>query len=225
MATVTLTTFVASSLHQDIVDGKFAAGERLPSEGDLATRFDVSRTVIRDATKLLVGQNVLSMERGKGVYVRQVAPLTTVTLPILSQASIRNLYETRRALEVAVVKLAVVRGTRADLTRLRRDVDRAYECIQKGGDVTKLLQYDEAFHRGLALATRNEVLLQLLDDLRHLLVMARLRSLAIEGRPQQSVGEHERILQAIEQRDLDGAEAAIYIHLTSVEATLVRDLP
>lgn len=224
MSGVTRATFVASSLHQIIVAGQYAPGQQLPSEGELAEQFGVSRAVIRDATKLLVGQDILASVRGRGVFVRNVPALTTVTLPILTSASIRSLYETRRALEIAVVKLALIRSKRADLAKLRRIMIRAQRCVAEERDVTHLLRYDDQFHRTLAVCAHNEVLLQLLDDLRHLLVMARLRSLQIDGRPQQSVAEHERIVRTLEQRDIDGAVAAMYIHLTSVEASLVQSV-
>ncbi len=221
MAKITLTTYVASSLQGSIINGEYPPGERLPNEDELATQFGVSRTVIRDATKLLIGQNVLYAARGKGIYVK-ADRVSNDGVAVLDQSTIKNLYETRRLLETGVIKVALMQAQTADLKKLRTCLEKARSCVEQNRGPLELIQYDDEFHQALALCTHNDILIRLLGDLRNLLVMARIHTLRIPGRPEQSVSEHERIFSSLEKKDSDGAVAALYLHLTSAENALLE---
>lgn len=178
--------------------------------------------MIRDATKILIGQNVLQVIRGRGVFVKQAAETVSPLLPIPNASSIRQLYETRRALEMQIARAAAIRASIREMRQLDRIVTQAEGLVKHSESSNRLLILDSRFHHALAEASHNEVMGHLVDQLEQLLVMARLQSLRIPGRPVVSVQEHRRIVDHIQRRDRDGAAAAMYLHLSEVEAALLR---
>lgn len=221
---VTLTAFVAARIQERIATGEYHPGDQLPNESMLAEAYQVSRAVVRDATKILVGQGVLELVRGRGVFVKSSAGDRPPILPIPTVSSIQQLYETRRALELQIARSATVRATPSEIRKLERIVAAAEKWVSHDGSPGRLLSLDNEFHLQLARAAHNEVMLHLILQLEDLLVMARLHSLRIAGRPALSVQEHRRVVNHLIRRDPEGTSAAMYLHLTAVETSLLVPL-
>ena len=181
-----------------------------PPERDLAEAFGVSRTVVREAVKVLEARGVLETQTGSGLYVREPDSATVsrslrLYLQLMDQDDIDvRLVEIRRVLEVETAALAAVRATPDERQELRR----LCQEMRKHADLPRVLaQMDFQFHLLLAEATRNELFGVLLTPL-----MEQLRehfTYAWEhyaGRPVEQVFEqHEAIAAAVEACDADAA--------------------
>ena len=201
-----------------IADGHLKSGDRLPPERDLAERFRVSRTSVREAMRALESRGLIGIRPGEGAFVREVSIETLVeplALVILAQReTIVDLYEARRLLEPPIAALAARRATPEELSEMARILDQQAAEVAAGR--TGLVQ-DAAFHTALAHSTHNRAITRIVTTLMDLLAQSREESLSIPGRPVRSHGDHRRVLAAVESRDARRAEQSMLTHLVGVE--------
>jgi DNA-binding FadR family transcriptional regulator len=211
-----LPTLVASSLSREIAQGRLAPGAQLPTEQALAVTFGVSRNVIREAIARLRSEGRVWSQQGRGAFVSEAPPPAVLTIDHegLQQAdNFRSLFELRGILEAQAAGLAAERRSEADLDAMREA--HAAMAASIYGSVA-WLKADLEVHRTIAAATDNGYMLQFLS-----FVSERVReSILASGNKHSSddvamitLGEHERILDAIARRDVDGAQAAMRAHL------------
>lgn len=210
-----LATGVVRGITEQIVGGELRPGDRLPTEARLSQDHGVSRTVVREAMSQLRASGLVESVRGRGSFVlarpaghgRGPAPRTA--------EEVRELWELRLALEVAIVGWAARRRTAVDLDRLRRAADRFAEAVRPAD----ALEADRAFHRSLAAASGNSRFVVALDELGPAMVMMppeRLRSATAEQDRQRHavvVAEHGEIVAAVAEQDADLAAATVRRHL------------
>lgn len=220
---VPLSRKVVDRITEAVSRGQLKPGDRLPTEREMAVQFGVSRTAIRDAIKLLAGQGMLEVRRGAGIFIssREHVADRFADLLRIREGSIGDLFEIRKLIEVEAAGWAAERGTSEQVERIDAILDQARGAK---GDPATLARLDAEFHLTIAEAARNAVLLRIMQNLLDLLASGRQESLRIKGRPEQSVGEHERIGDAIRQRDAAGARHAMWEHLDSVERSIRRHL-
>jgi len=201
-----------------IADGHLKSGDRLPPERDLAERFRVSRTSVREAMRALESRGLIGIRPGEGAFVREVSIETLVeplALVILAQReTIADLYEARRLLEPPIAALAARRATDDELAEMTRILDDQGTEVTAGR--TGLVQ-DAAFHTALAHSTHNRAITRIVTTLMDLLAQSREESLSIPGRPVRSHGDHRHVLAAVAARDARRAEQAMLDHLVGVE--------
>ena len=201
-----------------IQDDTWNPGDRLPPERDLAEAFGVSRTVVREAIKVLEARGVLESITGSGIYVRQpdsamVSRSLRMYLQLLAQDDIDlRLAEIRRVLDVEVAGLAAVRAG----PEQRQELERLCREMRGFADSPRVLaQLDFSLHQVLAEATQNELFGVLLTPL-----MEQLRdhfAYAWEhygARPPETVfRQHEAIVAAVNRRDPEAARSAMSEHI------------
>lgn len=201
-----------------IADGQLKSGDRLPPERDLAERFRVSRTSVREALRALESTGLIEIRAGEGAFVRQVSVeslIEPLALVILNQReAIAELYEARRLLEPPIAGLAARRASPEEVLELGRVLDEQAREVAAGR--TGLAQ-DAAFHVALAHSTHNRAITRIVTTLMDLLTQSREESLQTPGRPERSHQDHRRILAAIQGRDADAAQRAMLDHLIAVE--------
>lgn len=213
------------------------AGDQLPSEAALAEQFGVSRLTIREGLKVLAGQGLVEMSRGRRPTVRH--PDSSVMSRFLSVAIRRDaraaldLLSIRRSLEVLSVKEAAKRVNRAALSALGGALDE----MQRAGDaldgsqesIARYNSADVAFHEALALASGNQMLALLLESLSESLHVSFAQSfagfMAAGGNVADAIAEHRTIYDRVAAGDASGAELAMSRHLERTARDLQAVLP
>ena len=201
MATETLPDLQkdAHALILDAIDrGIYRPGDRLV-ESELAERFGVSRTPIREALQRLETQRLLTRD-GRSLIVAS-----------LDHAQMAELYAVRQELEALAARLAAQHAAVEEVQVLREMVEADHALL---GDPQALARANRRFHYQIHLASHNRYLVQQLDLVyRSMALMART-SLAAKGRGEKALAEHLEIVEAIAARDGERAERALRDHLS-----------
>ncbi|MBI4637989.1 MAG: FadR family transcriptional regulator [Candidatus Rokubacteria bacterium] len=205
-----------------IAEGRLKSGDRLPPERDLADKFVVSRTSVREALRALESLGLLEIRPGEGTFVREISVESLVeplALIIASQReAIAELFEARRLLEPSIAALAAQRATPDEVQEMERILEEQAKEIAAGR--TGLAQ-DAAFHGAIGTAAHNRAITRIAHAIMDLLTQSREESLNTPGRPARSHRDHRRILEAITRRDEAGARQAMLDHLVAVEALVL----
>lgn len=227
----TATAFVADSLAQIILT-EMSPGSSLPSEGELASRFDVSRLTVREAVKMLAGRGLLDVGRGRRALVKEptgeaFSDFLTATIQNESKG-LFDLIEFRMSLEVQSAMLAAKRMTRAGLVGLETAIQGMRDAAQTGtahidGEAAEILfhQHDVRFHEAIALASGNRLISYLFEAMATPLAKSfylsrrghDLRGHTIED----TIAAHAAILEAIRDGNPKAAGAAMRAHLEDTE--------
>ncbi|MGY2049849.1 FadR/GntR family transcriptional regulator [Methylobacterium sp. JK268] len=204
---------VADQIRALIQTGRFAPGDRLPAERDLAQQLGVSRPSLREALIALEIEGTIEIRMGSGLYV-----LGTGEPRIWATAGIGDspaeLMQARAVVEGAVIVLATARMTRQAVETLRGALDGMREAIARG---SKPLDHDRLFHITIAAQAGNTVLARIVADLfdeRHSPLSAGMRDrFESPGTWTLALAEHEAILGALEAGDPLLGQAMMHAHL------------
>ena len=205
-----------------VQEGRLKSGDRLPPERDLAERFKVSRTSVREALRALESLGLIEIRPGEGTFVRGVSVeslIEPLALVILTQReAVGELFEARRLLEPTIAGLAARRATNEEVHEMERVLEEQAREVAAGR--TGLAQ-DAAFHAAIASAAHNRAISRLVNALMDLLSQSREESLQTPGRPTRSHQDHRKILDAIQRRDETLAHRVMLEHLVAVEALVM----
>lgn len=204
---------VVDQIQQMIIQGGLEPGTKLPSEREMAEQLGVSRTAMREAVHILVARGLLQSKRGVGTTVRQVTsgqvaePLRLVLQAQGDSISVNHLHQVRSILEVAIAELAAQQATAEDTAALQQSLERM-EWAQD--DSVQFALCDTEFHRALAQATHNPLLILLLDSIRDLMQEVREAVAGYPGLPGKVMPFHQRIADRVFAR---GAGRAMRSHI------------
>jgi DNA-binding GntR family transcriptional regulator len=196
----TLTTRALEALRAAIVDGRLEAGERY-SVAQLAERFGVSRTPVRDALLVLERQGVVRFERNRGVRVLET-----------TAHDLEEVFELRLLLEVPATRRACELLSADDLAALDHELA-AMSALAREGDEGAFMAHDKAFHEVILRASGNRRLTTIVSQLRD---HVRFRGASTVGRSRDLDAirsEHVAILEALHARDPRAAADAMRAHL------------
>ena len=214
---------IIAAMQRQIVSGELAAGNPLPSEGELAAAFGVSRTVIREAMQTLRARGLVQGSQGKRAVVRSVdAQASVESIQLLMRragGSLHQLTEVRRPLEIEIAGLAAQRAKPPQIAALR-DANRQ---LAAATDLETAAAADVAFHQRLAEASGNPLFVMLLSTIAGLLEESRRRTIAHSGL-RLAVTEHEKILATIEAHEPAEARRAMTRHMQLIERDLSESL-
>jgi GntR family transcriptional regulator, transcriptional repressor for pyruvate dehydrogenase complex len=213
-----------NGIKQMILSGQVRPGEKLPKETELATRFGLSRSSLREAVRALILAGVLKTRQGDGTYVTSLEPhqlLETMSLAVdfMHDRTLVELFEVRRLIEPAATALATARMTPEGLSRLGDSLHR----MDTAERVEDLVEADDEFHGEISAATGNAALAAFLQNLYGRTMRARIwRGLAEEDAVQRTKVSHHAIYEAIANKDAELARAAATMHIAEVEAWFRR---
>jgi DNA-binding FadR family transcriptional regulator len=226
---MTLTQQVARQMTDEIRDGLYPVGARLPSGKELAARFGVSQAVIREVTERLRSQGLIDSRQGSGCTVKARTEAGGFRVPHAageSQRDLASVYELRLDLEGAAAALAAVRRTEADIATLAALLKSLDDKLYAPDEAVEL---DIAFHVAIAEATHNRYYVDLLQylnlQIRQAVRTARAHSLSHERLTDDAQHEHVRIFEAIRAGDPVAARAAAMKHLRCAAARLKLSIP
>ena len=213
---------ILNQIMQAINNGELKPGDKLPPEREMCTVFSVSRTVIRDALKMLVGLGVVTIRHGMGAYINEVDGAENVfrlaSLLQISRGTIDELFQVREVLESQAVIWCTQNANEQDLQQLEHIVRKGKELGEAGE--SKLALLDAEFHLKIVEAAGNRVLMRLMINLLDLLGENRARVLKVPGRQRLSVLDHETVVEAIKQRDPELAHQRMLSHLENVREAI-----
>ncbi len=200
-----------------MLNGQIKAGEKIPSERELAEMFKVSRVPVREALKTLEFLGVVQNVRGDGMYIKNISfedLLEKMDFAIeASEDTIKELFEVREALEIKAVMLATERRTKKDLEKMKDLIDKLENNIKVNDESTEVFKLAVQFHTQIFKASKNKVLLGINQYLINLLEMSRRKTLSRVGRPLVSLEYHKKIFSMISAQDSAGAARIMTEHL------------
>jgi GntR family transcriptional repressor for pyruvate dehydrogenase complex len=204
-----------------IVADSLRPGDKLPSERELAEQLDVSRTVVREAIRVLSVRGLVRAKPGCGTYVQEMSPTNAAASILLllklrkGDASLGNLYEVRRMIEVEAAGLAAARATAENIAALE---DALANMRSQMEDPEAYAEYDLAFHAAIADATQNELFSILLNPISNLWQQEVFLSIFAPGAPEDGLSHHQNVLKWIKAREPEEARRAMANHIKHSEA-------
>lgn len=203
---------VAQQINQLILDRELTIGERLPNEFELATELNVGRGTVREAVKILVARNVLTIQRGKGTFVAKHPGRVDDPLGFMyienKEKLVADLLDVRMRIEPWVASLAAQNATPEDIMEIVRRCDTVEACIQHGDPH---LEEDIKLHIAIARATNNLVvpsLIPVINQSVNLFVELTRSSLGEE-----TIVTHRKIVRAITAHEPQTASEAMMEHI------------
>jgi DNA-binding GntR family transcriptional regulator len=196
------TEAVLDSLKTAILTGRLPPGHALV-ENELAAQLGVSKTPVREALKTLAGAGLVTMSPYKGAAVRTV-----------DDRLAHSVYDIRLLLEPEAVRRAVALG-RPELEEHKRRAEEALQTADASNDQAQRSMANRDFHRSLYLGCGNDLMVNILDDLRD---QTALVSTVVWNRTpswEQEAAEHRAILEAVSFGDADGAADLLRTHIDS----------
>jgi DNA-binding FadR family transcriptional regulator len=204
-----------------LATGEWAIDSRVPPERDLAETLGVSRGVLRLALATLEAEGHIWRHVGKGTFVgSRPGNIDTGINGLAHRSSPAEVMETRLILEPNAARLAAMNATPGHIAEMRL-------CLARTRGARTFQQYviwDNRLHVSIGMATRNTVLISFMETLnaiRRSVVWARLREKEQPRLDNPSLDEHDRIVDAIEQRKPENAATAMYQHLDRVAGELL----
>lgn len=210
---------IAGQIRAAMLTGDLEAGQRLPSELQLAERYGVSRPTVREAMRLLAADGLVRATRGAsgGTFIAHPAPDAVAgslseTIELWFRAGSTSAAEVEQArgwIERGCVRLAAENHTEADLEAIRSAVEGARD---PSIDIDRFLALDIEFHVAISRAAHNGVL-ELAMTAIHLARPRTNTLLLSQLQPERIVEQHAAILDAIAARDPEAADRAFRVHL------------
>lgn len=224
-----LAQVIADRIRDQIIDTAMAAGTRLPTESELVTRYDVSRSTIREAMKTLEAANIVEIRHGLGSYVAVNTGLAKDPLGLSFEDQSRllpDLMEVRLLMEPSIAELAAQRRNGDDLCQLEQTIHRMEDAHRRGEDYHTS---DYQFHITIVQCTHNSVLNRIFPVIFEAVERGYAQTAHVQGSFSRAIRYHRGILEAI--RNGNGTEAhrlsAEHIKQTlhDIETTLKGELP
>jgi GntR family transcriptional regulator, transcriptional repressor for pyruvate dehydrogenase complex len=216
----------AEQIAEKVRSGLLRAGDKLPSERDLAVQMEISRPTLREAARVLVDAGVMEVRRGPGggMYVRSdVVPVELVReRSSVRLSEVAAVLEARRLIEPGVAQLAAQRATQEDLDALERSIEAMREICARGyraEDEDRFLQLDMQFHLAIARASANPTIEGLMRSLFRELEIARDMAMHLPLVPEWTIDIHERTVEALVGGDPDRLAEVMDEHLGQLERT------
>ncbi|MEY2994893.1 MAG: putative HTH-type transcriptional regulator YdfH [Pseudomonadota bacterium] len=191
---------VAELLRQRIFARDLAPGDWI-DELRIAEELGISRTPLREAIKVLAAEGLVTMKLRRGAYVTEV-----------NEKDLRDVYHLLSLLEADAAESVASNATDADMARL---VDLHHQLGQATADRDRFFEINEAFHIQLLVTANNRWRDQVVADLRKVMKLNRHHSLFKSGRVEQSLAEHQAIVDALIARDGKAAAQAMRDHFAN----------
>jgi GntR family transcriptional regulator, transcriptional repressor for pyruvate dehydrogenase complex len=223
---ISLSDAVTDRIISQIQEGQYRAGDRLPTERELAEQLGVGRTSVREGLRFLEKLGVLEIRQGMGTVVRSLSlgevfehlvPVQTIIE--LPDRDVRDIMHVRRVLEAESAQLAAQHATDRQLGRLEELLHGMAASLEKPRDY---LEMDLEFHVVVAEAASNPVLAQLVNLIRDIYTRYFEIVLRDPEMNKTSLAFHRRLYAALRDHDADAARQHILAHLSQAERDVLK---
>ena len=204
-----------------LTSGRFPSQSRLPPERQLATELGTTRAKLRQALALLEAKGLIWRHVGQGTYVGRPPASDAPALTLLTKSTNpTEIMEARLILEPKIAGLAALRATADDISQLER-------CLEKSAaapDLEAFELWDGTFHETIAASSHSVLLkslLKVMTSLREDKLWGRLKKASVNAERRVAYNkQHGQCVEAIGNRDISGADAAMRVHLETVQRDL-----
>lgn len=207
---------VAESITDKLIADGLQPGDKLPTEPELTEYYDVSRSVVREAGRILTERGLVDIRPGRGMTVADfdgAAMSRQFGLVLdMQHGTFRQLMEMRLVMEVGMTEYAALRHEPEDMVAIRA----ALAAFGANRDQAATLKADISFHAAVAAASHNPFFVHLVNPVNDFLLKAYDESRGYVAAQSQTYAEHARIADAIESRDPQRAAVAAREHLQRV---------
>ncbi len=218
---------VIERLSSAILDGRLKPGDALPSEGQIATTFGVSKPIAREALRELAAMGVVQVQQGKVSRVRAIdsGPLSRFYRFAMARTErgLQEAVELRRLLEPPIARFAAERRTADELATFRAILARMELAL---GDVPRWIEADLAFHRHLAVMAHNGLVALQMQGLepivREMMEAFNARSARTGVDWRVTFDRHALIADAIAAGDPDASERAVRAHFAAADEAIAE---
>ena len=204
---------VQQQIYEYILEKPFAIGEKIPNEFELAEKFGVGRSTVREAVKLLISRGILSVRQGSGTYVMSTTPAEQDPLGLGGEknkmALALDLVEARLILEPGIAEQAAIHATKEQIEALQKICESVEKKIRAGEDY---IEEDIAFHRCVAECSGNRVIRQLVPIIDSAVLM--FVDVTHQQLKEETILTHQAVVDAIALHDPVGARSAMVMHMT-----------
>lgn len=202
----TAADILADNLADAILSGEYAPGTRL-DEQQLALRYSVSRTPVREALRQLANTGLIEIRPRRGAFVTDVSP-----------AQLEELFVAMGEMEATCARLAAMSMMPTERRRLQAFHERMGD-LAAAGDVKGFAEANDVFHTMIYAGAHNAVIADMTAAMRRRLQPFRRAQFSLEGRPPRSHQEHEQVVRAIVLGNAAEAHTAMLSHVNLVEAS------
>ncbi len=223
----TLAARIHARMAEAILCGEYAQGSKLPTEQELAARFGVGRSTVREALSRLRSDGIIETRRGSGsqVVAPKVASAGVATPPIHSLADVERFYDFRSCIEAGAAAAAADNWEEDDLRAIRAGLDALYAAMD-GGQASA--EADTQFHAAIVRASRNPFFITTLTTVVPVRQFVDVFSSARDQRSREQLrgthAEHEAIYNAIARRLPHEAAQAMRVHVLNTKLRLLDSM-
>lgn len=216
---------IAEIILEEIKAGALKPGDRLPSITAMAKSYEVSSASVREALNSLRVMDVIEVKHGQGSFIKEKMPLGfEQNFEIITRSDIENLLELRKIIEVGSARAAAQKADESERRKIKKALGKMWTALENN-EIGEQADYE--FHIGIAKATGNPLLVNLLEDVSDTMIRTMKETRRIwlyeeEKSIQKIHDEHELIYEAIEAGSEEDAAKHMYNHLIGVEALLLE---
>ena len=212
----TVVEAISDYIVREISVGNLQPGGRLPSDREFSEMLNLPRSSVREALKVLDVMGTIDILPGSGMYLAQDTA-NIFTLPfswtfLLSNNSNQEVYQLRMILERETVRMATEKRDTPEFKKIRATVEQEKDMVSRN-DFSRQMEFDQAFHMGIAKCAGNEILYNLIGTSRKIISFLNAHGMSTIEQMKAVQEEHYTIFKAMEEGDAEKAERLIVHHL------------
>ena len=196
-------------LRESILTGQLHPGE-ICNEMALAKELGISRTPVREALLELSSQGLVTFLPRKGVQVNRP-----------TNRKIKEIFELRRAIELATIEKVAKASSSRNLIKIEKALNEQRKAI-RNKDLSAFIGADRSFHSTFAELTNNRHFVDILDNIRDIIHLMAIEAMSIENRGEEVITEHEKVFEAVKQRNIIRAKETMKGHLDRSEEAVLK---
>ncbi len=215
---------VQEQIEEAIRERKLVAGDRLPTELELGEQFGVSRTVMREALRGLQAKGFISIEKGRGMFIKELTS-SFVVEPLHFYLSLNcpsvgalDVVHARQVMEPSIAAMAALHRTPEMLQLLNANIQEMIQILRSNGQYGNFADTDSDFHLLIAKASKNPIMPLVIESIRKLMSQINLALYdVVKDAKEFAVDFHSKIFDAISARNESLARRIMYDHLKKAE--------